>query len=354
MANPYKYERFIAAHPTVEIWLRNRPEETRRNFATHLQRFCEAMKITPGEWQSQDKFEARDLAWKYVEPKIVDHSTVAKSDLTALKSFYRNKNGERLPFDGGRGGKHYLRVKYKKRAIEHIPGKAEMYQIIDMASSLRDKAILLVLFQSGVRVNVIEHLTYGDIQDQLDKDVITLKITGELDYKLRGSEIDYYFTFVNGEGVETLRRYCEIAHRNSERSTPLFMTRGKRAITQRQIWRVVKTCIRRAGLDSAKTWTHSIRKAFRKIVRQTNIDDDDKEQLMGHVISGSRAAYYDKKDVPLLLKAYQHCNFQREIPQSETYKLREQLEMERVERGSLEKRIDALERLLKQYVNGKD
>jgi len=347
------YEKYIEDHAEVKEWLHNRVEGTQKKFARAIMHFSEKMKIEPEEWRSLDKFEARDLAWKFLKPQIKDHSSVVHVELAALKSFYRNKRGEQLPFDSGRGGKHYFRVVRKKAAIEHIPNKKEMYALIDMASSLRDKALLLFLFQSGVRVNVLEHLTYGDVQDQLSKDTVTLKITGDLDHKLRSRDVPYYYTFLNGEGALALKRYCEVTHGKSSADTPLFITKEGSPITQRWVWGIVKNCVRKAGFNPKAISTHTIRKAFRKIARQTNIDDDDKEQLMGHVISGSRAAYFDKKDVDLLLKAYQHCNFQREMPQSETYKLREQLEMERVERGSLEKRIDALERLLKQYVNGK-
>ena len=88
-----------------------------------------------------------------------------------------------------------------------------------------------------------------------------------------------------------------------------------------------------------KDKTLIIRKAFRKIVRQTDIDDDDKEQLMGHVIQGSREAYYDKKkDIPLIMKAYQKCNFSRELPESEVSKLQQQLEDSRLRNRLLEQK----------------
>ena len=74
-----------------------------------------------------NKFTARDLAWKFVKPKISEHSAVAKNTLASLKSWYRNKNGEQLPFDSGRGGKHYLHVRIKKASTEHIPNKKEMF-----------------------------------------------------------------------------------------------------------------------------------------------------------------------------------------------------------------------------------
>jgi len=81
------------------------------------------MNIDPIAWRNLDRFAARDMAWQFIEPKIQGHSAVAKADLVTLKSWFRNKNGERLPFDADKGGKHYFHVIYKKRAIEHIPSK---------------------------------------------------------------------------------------------------------------------------------------------------------------------------------------------------------------------------------------
>lgn len=345
-----KHEKFIQAHPEVEAWLQNRPKSTRRNFARYLEQFCKALNVQPEDWRQLEKFEARDLAWKYVEPIIPRSSSVAAGTLMALKSWYRNLKGEQLPLDSGRGGKHYIRIKHEKRAREHIPNKTEMFQIIDMASSLRDKALLLLLFQSGVRVNVVEHLTYGDVADQLSEDTITLKVTGSLDHKLRGRDIPFYYTFLNGEGAETLRNYCKAKHTNSKPEAPLFSTRGKKPVTQRWIWQVVKMCVDRAGFKPRTISTHTVRKAFRKIVRQAPIDDDDKEQLMGHVISGSREAYFDKKDVDLIREAYQKCNFTREIPQSNHAKLRGEIDNLREENMTLRQRLDMIENLLRKYM----
>jgi len=344
------YEQFIKENSTVEAWLRNRPKNTRRKFASYLQSFCNSVGMNPEEWRNLDRFEARDLAWKFVEPKVVDHPTVAKLVLTALKSWYRNKDGEQLPFDSSRGGKHYFHVTHKKYATEHIPNKPEMYQIVDMASSLRDKAILLFLFQSGVRVNVLEHLSYSDIQDQLNEEVIALKVTENLDHKLRGRDMPFYYTFLNGEGAETLKNYCKLRHKDSEPETPLFFTRGKKPINQTWVWRIVKMCVERAGFKPKAISTHTIRKAFRKIVRQANIDDDDKEQLMGHVIPGNRQAYYDKKDVKLIREAYEKCNFTREQPQSEVTKLRKQLETSETKRLIQETRLETLETQVKNLI----
>ena len=151
-------------------------------------------------------------------------------------------------------------------------------------------------------------------------------------------------------------------HKNNDPDTPLFTTKNdKKPLAQQWIWRLVKMCVERAGFNPKTITTHTIRKAFRKIVRQTDIDDDDKEQLMGHVIRGSRQAYYDRKDVELMKTAYQKCNFQREVPESEVTKLRKQLEdkqskrlLNEVRMEKLEKDLETTRKLLTQILENKE
>jgi len=108
----------------------------------------------------------------------------------------------------------------------------------------------------------------------------------------------------------------------------------------------MKLCIKKAGMDPKTMWVHSFRKAFRKIVRKADIDDDDKEQLMGHAIKGSRQAYYDRNDIDQIRKCYEKCSFGRETPQSEVSKLRKQLEDEQTKRVYHEIRLEKLEKEL--------
>ncbi len=348
-------------HPEIAAWLENRPLNTQKAFCQRLMDFCEAMQVSPEKWRQMDKFEARDLAWKYVEPLVRERSSVAVVRLAALKSWFRNLNGERLPLDSGRGGKHNIRHVRKKAAYEKIPSKEEVYRIADMASSLRDRAVLLTLFQTGIRVNALCSLKYKHVADQLDRDIITLKITWEIDDKLRGTNIPFYYTFINGEGAETLKQYCKLKHKDSKSDTSLFYTKKRmKPISIHWVWRMFKICIARAGFDPKTMWTHSLRKAFRKIVRRADIDDDDKEQLMGHVMRGSREAYYDRRDIELIIEAYQKCNFSREVPNSEITKLRNQLEDEQGKRvlnevrlGNLERELETTRKLLRSILEQK-
>jgi predicted nuclease with TOPRIM domain len=78
-------------------------------------------------------------------------------------------------------------------------------------------------------------------------------------------------------------------------------------------------------------------------VRQGDIDDDSKEMMMGHVLKGSRQAYFDGKDVETMQKEYEKCNFTREVPKSEITKIREQLETSESKNARLEDRLNSLE-----------
>lgn len=336
------YEKFVDAHPTVKEWLNNKPENTQRKFASYLRDFCKSVGVDPEEWRSLDENEAKALAWQYVSKKAEKHPNAAVLMLVTLRNWWRNKEGKKLEFDSGRGGKHHIYVPHKKRSIESIPDKVQMYRIIDMASSLRDKALLQLLFQSGVRVNVVQHLTYGDVKSQLGKDMITLKITPQLDHKLRRRNIPFYITFLNGEAAETLTQYCEVHHKGSEDDTPLFSTKSGKPVSQVWVWKIVKMCVKRAGLDPETIWTHTLRKAFRKIVRRAPIDDDDKEQLMGHVLPGSREAYFDRKDLELLKEAYQKCNFTREVPESNHVRMKSEIQQLQAQNLSLSSMVEEL------------
>jgi len=153
-----------------------------------------------------------------------------------------------------------------------------------------------------------------------------LKITGRLDHKLRHMDIPFYYTFLNGEGSEALKRYCEITHKNSGPDTPLFVTKGDKPVNQRWVWAIVKKCAKRAGYDPGAMWTHTLRKAFRKEVRHSDTDEEFKEQIMGHLMRGSREAYFDRHDLSWFIEQYQKINFGREAVGSETARMK--LEME--------------------------
>jgi len=232
-----------------------------------------------------------------------------------LKSYYRNKDGESLPFDSRRGGKHHFNNRRRKREkYEHVPNNKEVYEITDMAISLRDRAIILTLFQSGIRVNALCRLKYGHVREQLEEEKIPLrlKITDEIDTKLQGYSMSYYYTFVGREAIESLKRYCDLKHKHSKDSEPLFKTQEGKSMSPILVWNLFKKAVVRAGFKRREMTAHTLRKSFKKVIRNTKMDDDFKEAIMGHVLPGSRENYFSRKDTDELEKMYTEFDFSRE------------------------------------------
>ncbi len=348
MKAEYQYEKLME-NPRVKEWLKDRPEGTKIQYGSRLYNFLKDTGLTPEQFQELDKFEARNLVWEYVNPFKGEKPSEANLYMAALKSFYRNKDGIQLPFDSRRGGKHYVKTVKKKAKYEIVPDKEQSYRLVDATTSLRDRALFLTLLQSGIRINAACSLNVGHIRDQLfpePKVPLVLKITDDLDKKLKAVAIPFYFTGLQGEAVEALRNYVAKTHKESAEDTPLFITRKSTRLSEGEAWAIVKKAAGRAGLDEKGIWTHSLRKAFRKVVRRANIDDEHKEQLMGHTLEGSRESYYDRNAVEEIMDVYMSCNFTREILENNHVRMRSKMEQLEAQNLSLAGMVEELRKEL--------
>ena len=214
----------------------------------------------------------------------------------------------------------------KKVSIEHVPTKAEVYRMADNAGSLRNTAIILCLFQSGVRVSCLCNWTYSLVREQLNREPpVRIRVTPSLDTKLSLYGLSYYVTGLGEEAVKALGRYLEYRNTvgNLKPSDPLFVQEGTQAgkgkVNRAQVWRLVKSSARRARLDPESVWVHCLRKSFRKVLNATpQIDEDTKEALMGHKLPGSRGSYFDYHDEDEVMSKYMQADFSSNgpVPQS--------------------------------------
>jgi integrase len=332
-AGPRAWQVFMEKHSCVREWLKRRPVGTQAQYGRKLLHFCDVLDISPEEFLELDRFEARDVVWQFIESFIKESSSKAKNNLAALKSFYRSKDGETLPFDSRRGGKHHFNSKRRKKAaLEHVPTKTEMYRIIDATNNFRDRVMFLVLFQTGIRVNALCSLKFKHVKKQLYQDEtpkipLRLRITDKIDTKLRGYSIDFYDTFLQGEAVEALKAYCDKTHRDGKEDEPLFYTKLDRAMNPTAVWETLKRSVKRAGLNPETIWVHTIRRAFKRVVRHASVDDEDfKEAIMGHVLLGSRENYFSRNNPEEIVEEYMKIDFSREIPETKVQKQSQEIE----------------------------
>jgi len=313
---------FIDSHPIVKKWLRGKPTNTIKNYALKLKAFCEFSNITPEQFVKMSNNEAVDIAWDYIVTIKDEHPSVAAIVLCSVKSLYRSVNREQLNFDGN--GEHYFNQKRRKRAAtEHVPTNEEVYLIAEHCTTLRDKTIVHVAFQSGIRINALCKLTYGMVRRQLKdgKAPLRLRITPDIDTKLRRSKVDFYDTFLNTEAVEMLQKHCEAVHQNSEDNALLFMSRTGKKLYPTNVWSNFKKATKRAGLDSGNITLHSLRKAFKRQVRNSRINHDHGEMLMGHVLQGSQENYAVRNEmIEELKEAYTEVDLSRYGKRNRDYK----------------------------------
>lgn len=275
-------------------------------------------------------------------------ATMARQIRIAIKGFFE-ANDKELKFKRG----ERIRKIRKKVAQEIIPDKETVYRMVDALKSPRDKAIILCLFQSGVRVGCLVNWTVGLVRDQLYPEIkvpVRIRITNGIDTKLAGYGLDYYYTFLQREAAEALRAYLDQrikAEGGLRDGDPLFAPKAKhakkRAIDEIRILGIVKRAAKHIGLNPEGIWTHCLRKAFRKVLNASDIDEDTKEALMGHLLPGSRGNYFDYHDVDEIAEKYMRADFGRGTS-NQIRKRLEDLERELAEWRARAQRLEEIER----------
>ena len=180
----------------------------------------------------------------------------------------------------------------QKTNRKHQWKRSEIKEFVERASTYRDKAIILVLFQSGIGVSDLSHLNYGDICDEYEQGTLPIL----LDLSRFKTGVDFK-TFLGADAVQYLRSY--LATRTGvTRDSPLFTmwNSDSRRISIGAIQKKFKefakglSFLRDNGDGMNPARPHSLRSAFRS--RLTGkMDGDLIEFFMGHEIGEAKRAY---------------------------------------------------------------
>ncbi|MHA1722829.1 MAG: tyrosine-type recombinase/integrase [Candidatus Baldrarchaeia archaeon] len=224
-----------------------------------------------------------------------------------------------------------LKRQSKRAAKEYIPTREDIYRMVDSFPRrderqwLRGRALILCLWQSGVRLNCLLSWTWGIFKDKLYPEPqvpVPIKVVAKRpegvwnvaeDTKLSKYNVGYYYTFLHKEAAKALKEYLDARIRDGwipRDSDPIWVTEGKGWFNKNQpldrigAWRIVKTAALHAGINPDTVWPHCFRKAFRKTLYMSAVDPDVAEALMGHKLPGSRGNYFDYHDVEFAKREY--------------------------------------------------
>jgi integrase len=318
----------LLKHPLVASWIQRYHEgESQESYARALKRILDGAGVTIDAFLALSPDDAKKIVFSIAdaEKKRGRHAQARKTVIAAKGFFEANKK----TFDLDRlEKKRYYSIPRKKVIDEIIPNKDQVYRMADASLSLkaglRNKAMILCLLQSGVRPGCLCRWTYRLIREQLYPEVkvpVKLVITSETDSKLQSYGLDYYITFLQRDAAEALKSYLDYRIHQGwtpKDNDPVFVTESTASrgepLSTGNIWEVVKQVAPAAGIDSHGMWSRLLRKAFRKVLNQSDIDEDTKEAIMGHKLPGSRGNYFDGHDHDEIAGKYMRCQFDRTAP----------------------------------------
>ncbi len=313
ISTPPEYK-VLLKDESVKKWISNLKKKagwrtTVPSFLRTLYKFTEYSSKSPNELiaiASTTKKLAQPEELTYATPVITeltqsflnellssDKRESARHVRTCLMSFFK-ANGISLEL------KNIPRVTKKE---EIIPSKEQVYAMADYAGSLRNRAIILCMYQSGLGITALRNLDYGYVKKQLEKNRIPIRIRITSRINKRASQVPFY-TFFGAEACDSLKAYINERKRKIRKmrekeanvreltaNSPLFASEGKNVpfgdrMAVSSIWRVVKDSAERAKLEKEKVKPNSLTKAFEAELNRSLMDEETKKYLMGSPIPG--------------------------------------------------------------------
>ena len=334
-----KVDGWTSEYRSVDLLLRHlgrkcRSEASRKAYLRRVYSLCISTNMTPDELVKLSKRQIEQLVQAHADSYNDGKHSIryVNNIIHLLKTFFK--------VNGFKGAKaleiesHYMPSRYRKR-LEYIPKKHEVYRMADSACSLRDRAIILTFYSSGLRNSTLRALLYKDVEYELEKsfDNIMIPVYPEMKRIVPNAcknNIPYY-AFICDEATQAVRFYL---HEREERygkimpNEPLFTSdynqipreeRNSKIMSPRQLQQVVKQAARRARIPKWRYVTpHCLRKAFETVLHSELVDGGRldlkiQEFFMGHILPGSQDAYFDQTDIERLRAEYAKLNFSRVV-----------------------------------------
>jgi len=333
----------LDSDPLVQDWLNSyESKETRYTYLSQFRHFITEIGLSPQEYLDLDINKSRSiLVAKIREYRDQERHSKAKATADAVRAFmkYHYKPIQLRRQDVPR------RIRKKLNSgLEHVPTEDEIYGMVEASNKERNKALIMVLFQSGIRVNALRRLTLGMLRPYLYPEIdapIPLQITSDIDTKLRSSEISYYYTFIARDGAEYLKNYTDQLMDEPDECR-LF------GLDNSRICQIIKRLAKKIGIDPKTVWTHLLRKSFRKVLNRSTLDEDTKEAIMGHRLAGSRGNYFDHADLNEIRSKYARLDFRNQ--NVEVRELQRELERESQIRRMLESQLRYMDQTFEKRV----
>jgi site-specific recombinase XerD len=188
---------------------------------------------------------------------------------------------------------------------------AEIKRLVDFTMNLRDKAIILTMFQGALDVSTLCSLNYGHVASGLESGESPLKISNIYREKAGTS----FYTFIGHNAIDAINIYLSDLRSKGiilSPSDPLFLKdkiEKKERIESNLVQKSLREITIRAGLVSKKAKAneqinpHALRESFGSIMGSHGLPDNMIDFLMGHSV-GELAEVYQRYQADLVKGEY--------------------------------------------------
>jgi len=266
-----RYLRYLRAE-------KNASPHTLRNYCRDIAGFGDFLATktdasSGGLWRRADRSMIR-LYLSELTRKGLSKASIGRA-LSALRSFYRFMMREGViqanPFAGVTGPRRekalprFLDVDAARRLMEAASG--------DDLISIRDRAILEVLYSTGIRVGELVALDCGDID--LLGEVVRVKGKGRKERlaPLGSFAVRALARYFSARGIDPLR--------SSGKGAIAFINREGGRLTDRSVREIVRKYLKKAAIPGRLS-PHSLRHSFATHMLEAGADLRAVQELLGH------------------------------------------------------------------------
>jgi len=218
-------------------------------------------------------------------------STTARK-VAAVKSLFHHLISRKLIRDDPTATLNSPHVKkYLPKSVppEEIARLLEMPAKLETPRGYRDKAMLELIYATGMRVSEIVALEIGDV----DLATGSVRCFGR-----RGKE---RVIPIHGRASHALETYLEKGRRpllkDAEEKALFLNPRGEK-LTRQGLWLIIKSYVREAGLPESIT-PHSLRHSFATHMLRSGADLRNVQELLGHANISTTQVYTQIGSEPL-------------------------------------------------------
>lgn len=232
--------------------------------------------LEPLELRFPDEI-GRDVIRGYVES--LSHRGMSSSSISrhisSLRSFFRFLMAERFidesPVDGIEPPKGWTRLP-TVLSIDEVERLLSVYERAETPIQLRNRAILELLYATGLRVSELTSLRTDDI-------------SAELGYlRCRGKGDKERLVPIGAPALKAVEEYLKKGrpHLAGSRFQPwLFLNRDGDKLSRQAVWKVIKRAIKLAGIEKNVS-PHTLRHSFATHMLERGADLRYLQEMLGH------------------------------------------------------------------------